>query len=201
MGVNLHREAFAEWLAAPFGPPEREIFLDSLKQHLGGTIPAEKWTISDEDYPRLGTYGAYDVFRHSLFYVHAGNFEDETYDASWLEPVAKEAFERKLKQAPDGIPYAATILDAGDTDTLFIPSLFDHPMEYGVGDEALFVTSLPGAMNALEAFAQAVGFDLSAEPEPEIIGDNWQPLATCRNIARIMYQFFSEEPDACVELG
>lgn len=201
MGANLHRVAFREWLGELSGPGEREELLRAIREHLSEKICVDAWNIVDEAYPRLGSYGAYDIFRHSLFFVHAGNFNDETFDGADLEPAAKEAFEKQLRPASDGIHYAATILDAGDTDTLFIPPLFESPLQYGDEEETIFVTSLPGAMQALEGFAEAVEFDLNVEFEPEFVDEEWQPLATCRNIARIMYKFFAEEQNACVALG
>ncbi len=201
MGANLQRVAFREWLGEWSEPEEREELLRAIHGHLSEKICVDEWNIVDEAYPRLGSYGTYDIFRHSLFFVHAGNFIDETYDGADLEPAAKEAFEKQLRPASGGIPYAATILDAGDTDTLFIPPLFGSPLQYGDEEEAVFVTSLLGAMKALEGFAEALEFDLNVEFEPEFVGEEWQPLGICRNVARIMYKFFAEEPSACVALG
>jgi hypothetical protein len=97
------------------------------------------------------------------------------------------------------VPYAAHFLDSGDTDTIFIPLLFAKPFAY---DER-FVSSLPGAVKALEAFAKGLKFELVEEAEMEYGAENgkWLPVVTAKNVARILYSFFTEKPNACVALS
>ena len=201
MGVNLCRVRFDAWVAEMLQPAAHEDFMRAVRRHVGPHTRIEDWAVADDDYPGLGSYGLYDHFRHSMFFVHAGHFDDEMYDASRLEPEARKAYEERLKPSPDGIPYAATILDAGDSSTLFVPALFEEPLHFADKDDFVLVTSLPGAVRALEGFAAAVGFDLKTELEPEVVDEVWDPIATCRNTARMMYAFFDEKPDACVEFG
>ena len=143
--------------------------------------------------------------RQSLLLTLQLNPKDIPKFENWLSgselDQARKAYEERLKPSPDGIPYAATILDAGDSSTLFVPALFEEPLHFADRDDFVFVTSLPGAMRALEGFAAAVGFDLKTELEPEVVDEVWDPIATCRNTARMMYAFFDEKPDACVEFG
>src|SRR5262249_19996130 len=109
---------------------------------------------------------------------------------------ALKEFRRELKPSSVRVPYAAHFLDSGDTDTIFIPILFAKPFAY----EERFVASLPGAVRALQAFARGLQFDLAEEAESEyaVENDQWLPVATAKNVARILYAFFTEKPNACV---
>jgi hypothetical protein len=63
-----------------------------------------------------------------------------------------------------------------------------------------FVASLPGAVTALKAFAKGLHFELGTDAEVEhaVEDGRWLPIATAKNVARVLYAFFRERPDACV---
>jgi len=65
MGLNLKRTRFAEWLE-PYGPDSRAEYLAKLEKHVGQEINVNAWTVEDSDYPRVGSYTAYGVFRLCL---------------------------------------------------------------------------------------------------------------------------------------
>ena len=62
------------------------------------------------------------------------------------------------------------------------------------------MASLPGAIKALQAFAKGLHFELAEEAEIEYAVENgkWLPIATAKNVARILHAFFTEKPNACV---
>jgi hypothetical protein len=193
MGLNLRRIPFDDWLEN-YGPDSRAAYLDKLQKHIHKKINPDAWNITDDEYPRIGSYTTYGVFRLCLQYVSQGDFEDELEDDEDIEREALLVFKRQLKPAPRKIRYANQFLDSGDTDTIFIPVLFDAPFEY---DES-FVSSLPAALTCLQTLAKAMDFDLSVPAEPEAKGTKWLPVATAKNVSRILYCFFAEKPDACV---
>jgi len=127
-----------------------------------------------------------------------GDFENSLEDDADVELAALKAFRKKLRPKSLRIPYVTHFLESGDTDTIFIPILFKRPFEY---DER-FVASLPGGLRALQAFANGLGFDLNADYDDEDSEKTgkWLPVGTAKNVARILYTFFDEEPNACVAL-
>jgi len=197
MGLNLKRTRFAEWLE-PYGPDSRAEYLAKLEKHVGQEINVNAWTVEDSDYPRVGSYTAYGVFRLCLQYLVKGAFENSLEDDADVELAALKAFRKKLRPKSLRIPYVTHFLESGDTDTIFIPILFKRPFEY---DER-FVASLPGGLRALQAFANGLGFDLNADYDDEDSEKTgkWLPVGTAKNVARILYTFFDEEPNACVAL-
>jgi hypothetical protein len=194
MGLNLRRERFHDWLEG-YGPDSKADFLARLERHAGQKLDVEVWQIHDDAYPRVGSYSTYNVFRRCLEYLVRGSYEGDL-DGDDVEREILMDFKTSLKPASLEAPYAAHFLDTGDTDTIFIPILFDKPFHC---DER-FVASLPGAVTALEAFAGQLGFDLSAPEDFEAEDGRWLPLATAKNVARLLYGFFTQKPEACVAL-
>lgn len=195
MGLNLMRESFADWLEG-YSPDTRAHFLNKLQKHLGQKIDVDAWKVEDKAFPRVGSYTSYGIFRFCLQYVTRGNHEDELDGKDGIEFEALREFRRELEPGSVRVPYASHFLESGDTDTIFIPILFAKPFTY---DER-FVASLPGAVRALQAFAKGLQFDLEEEEEIEYTVENgrWLPIATAKNVARILYAFFTEKPNACV---
>jgi hypothetical protein len=195
MGLNLLREGLADWIEG-YGEKSRADFLHLLEKHIGHPIDINAWQIEDKSFPRVGSYTSYAIFRFCLHYVVKGDYEKELDKEEEVEREALRAFRRELKPASLRIPYAAHFLESGDTDTIFIPVLFAKPFVY---DER-FVASLPGGIRALQAFAKGLHFQLTEEAESEIAVERgrWLPLATAKNVARILYTFFTEKPNACV---
>jgi hypothetical protein len=198
MGVNLKRQRFSDWVE-DYGPDGRGHYLAKLEKHIGQKIDVDAWQVEDADFPRVGSYTAYGIFILCLKYVTVGDYGDELEEVEDVEFEALLEFRRKLKPASLKIPYTAHFLESGDTDTIFIPVLFSRPFVY---DER-FVASLPGGVKALEAFAKGLRFQLTAEFEEEYTVENgkWLPVSTAKNVARILYQFFTAKPNACVALS
>jgi hypothetical protein len=193
MGLNLQRERFLDWLGE-YRLLGRGDFLARLEQHVGQPIDPESWQVEDDAYPKVGSYTAYGVFYDCLRFVTEGDYGAELGEDEDIEREAIAEFRKVLRPRSLSIPYASHFLDTGISDTIFIPILFDSPLEY----EEHYVASLPGGVRALEAFAEALAFDLKGGPEPEIEDGQWLPVATARNIARILYGFFTEKSGACV---
>ncbi len=195
MGLNLVRGRFADWIEE-YGPDTRAHFLAKLEKHVGQQINVNSWQIEDRAFPRVGSYTSYGIFRFCLQYLTKGDYEDELDEEDDIEVEALKAFRHELKPGSLKVPYAAHFLESGDTDTIFIPILFAKPIAY---DER-FVASLPGGTRALQAFAKGLHFDLAAEADIEYAVENgrWLPVATAKNVARILHGFFTEKPNACV---
>jgi hypothetical protein len=198
MGLNLVRERFSDWLEG-YGPDSRREYLARLQQHVGRKIDVDGWQLEDTEFPRVGSYTSYGIFRQCLQFVTRGDYGEELAADEDIELEALREFRRRLRPASLKVRYAAHFLGTGDTDTIFIPVLFAKPFEY---DER-FVASLPAAARALEDFARGLKFELIADPETEHEAENgqWLPVSTAKNVARILYRFFNEKPDACVALS
>jgi hypothetical protein len=198
MGVNLLRERFNDWLE-DYGPETRARFLARLKKHVGQDIDVDTWQMEDTAFPRVGSYTTYGIFRLCLQFVTVGDYEEDLEEEDDVELEALKEFRAELKPASLKVPYASQFLESGDTDTIFIPILFARPFTY---DER-FVASLPGGVKALEAFAKGLRFALRAAAETEYTAENgrWLPVATSKNVARILHGFFTEKPNACVALS
>lgn len=194
MGLNLVRERFVDWLES-YGPDSRAHYLAKLEKHVGQKIDVNAWHVEDKDFPRVGSYTSYGIFRICLHYVARGDYADEL-DKDDIEPEALREFRQELKPNSIRVPYVSHFLESGDTDTIFIPLLFAKPFAY---DER-FVASLPGGIRALQAFAKGLQFDLTGDTEIEYAVENgkWLPVATAKNVARLLYAFFTEKPNACV---
>jgi hypothetical protein len=196
MGVNLQRERFVDWLDG-FDADARAKLLARLEHHIGQKIDVKKWRVHDDAYPRLGSYTSYNIFRLCLEYVTRGDYGSSLDEEEDVEREALSDFRAKLQPASIEVPYATHFLDSGDTDTIFIPVLFDKVFVY----EDIFVASLPGAVRALASFAKGLEFDLKRAPEEEVEEGRWLPVATAKNVAKILHAFFTEKPNACVALA
>jgi hypothetical protein len=198
MGLNLLRKRFSDWLE-DYGPETRAHYLAKLEKHIGQKINVDAWQVEDRDFPRVGTYTTYGIFVLCLQYITVGVYGDDLEDDEDLEFEALREFRAHLRPGSIKVPYAAHFLESGDTDTIFIPVLFARPFVY---DER-FVASLPGAVKALEAFAKGLRFELTDDPDIDYEAENgkWLPIATAKNVARILHQFFIEKTNACVTLS
>lgn len=112
---------------------------------------------------------------------------DDFYD------IASAAIEQEVTSGFE-LPDRQHLLDVGDSDTLLIPLRFASPYEHN----EIWIASSPGVQNCLRAFAENLGFDLDGADESESLGDEWRPMATIRNVARVLYRFLSEQPNGCV---
>lgn len=194
MGLNLKRKDFIEWIEENLRRKERSAFIKKFSQHITDWNKVENWTLEDEDYPKVGGYSGYWVFGACLEFLTEGDFTEDEEDE--IECEAVKDFRANLKPASIKIPYVNHFLDTDPWGTIFIPVLFKEPLKY----HGINVASKPGAERALEVLAKALSFDIMAPLTlPEEIGDKWKPLLSVQNIARIIYQFFKEKPEACVE--
>ena len=195
MGLNLLRERFRHWIEDE-GLGARDEFLARLVKHVGQRIDVDAWQIEDKAFPRVGSYTAYGIFRLCLQFVTAGDFKEDLDEEDDFELEALKEFRTTLKPGSLKIPYASQFLQTGDSGTIFIPPLFARPFAF----DDRFVASLPGGVKALEAFARGLRFEILAEPDLELTAEDgrWLPVATAKNVARILYGFFTERPNACV---
>jgi hypothetical protein len=92
------------------------------------------------------------------------------------------------------IPQAVHFLGMPDCEGAFVPLDFQEPFEYA----GVSIASLWGAIECLMRFAQITSFSLTEEFEKESHGDEWMPLSTMRNVARILYQFMSADKSKVV---
>ena len=60
------------------------------------------------------------------------------------------------------------------------------------------VASLPASKKVLEVLAEIIGFDLFSDFDTEYQDDRWIPIATVKNVARIIYNFFDKYSNTCV---
>lgn len=198
MGLNLVRTRFSDWLE-DYGSESRATYLAKLEKHIGSKVDVNAWQVVDTDFPRVGSYTTYGIFVLCLQYLTVGDYGQALEEDDDIESEALQEFRAQLKPGCLKVPYAAHFLESGDTDTIFIPVLFDKPFSY---DER-FVASLPGGIKALDAFAKGLGFTLTEDTEVEYEAENgkWLPVSTAKNVARILYDFFTEKPNACVSLS
>ena len=194
MGLNLNRQKFLEWVELSFRTKDIDLFLNKLKKHIGKPIDISKWIITDKKYPKVGSYTAYNIFILCLVFITEGDFENELEPDEDIEFEALHNFRDNLKPASKKIPFVEHFLEVGDSDTIFIPVLFKTPFEF---DES-FVASSHAAIKALDTFSKILKFELNSSFDDEEEIDSWIPIATAKNVARIIYQFFKEKPNACV---
>jgi len=75
-----------------------------------------------------------------------------------------------------------------------MPIFFEKPIELYEID----IASLPAANKAIESFAKTIDFNLLSDFDDESIDNEWVPIATAKNVARAIYQFFTQNPKSCV---
>src|SRR5437867_8155683 len=119
MGLNLVRERFADWLE-DYGPDSQAQYVARLEKHVGKKIDVNLWQLEDTEFPRVGSYTSYGIFRLCLQFVTAGDYGDELEEGEDVEIEALVEFRASLKAASLKVPYAAHFLNSGDTDTIFI---------------------------------------------------------------------------------
>lgn len=197
MGLNVQRVPPHEWLLWAFAEDDRHEFLKHLGELTNIAVNDDLWTgvpgVPMREFPepyasqRVGSYTAYGIFVLLLEEVDSGVDEGYLDDDEDLEREALTAFRNEYGQLRVRIPGAQQFVDASDCDSAYVPVSFDEP--FMLRDRS--IASLHEAIRALEAFAEAVSFDLRAPFEEEYDdNDNWIPLGTMRNVARILYQFF-----------
>ncbi len=196
MGVGLKRASVGDWMES-YEVDDRAAYLAMLERHIDRKIDAQDWQVEDDAYSKVSSYTTYGVFRDCLLYVTEGDFEEQLDEDENIEREALIGFRETLSPGSLKVPYAAHFLQTGDSDTIFIPLLFDTPFAY----DDRYVASLPGAIAALEAFATGLGFYLSSESDLEFNNGEWLPVATAKNVARILHTFFVEKQGACVVLS
>lgn len=192
MGLNLNTVHLNEWLYS-FDEAELPELKEELKQKVGD-IPDDDSIRCDRDFPRVGSYTAYGIFDYCLFYLTKGDYESEIEPDEDFELIALREFRKYFEAGSKVIPYVGHFIATGDSDTIFLPVLFDEPFEF----HGRFVASLPAAIKALESFSTSINFDLNSDFEDERIDDSWIPLATVKNVARIIYKFFIKNQNICI---
>lgn len=195
MGLNLHTIHFNEWLYS-IEDAELPQLKNELKEKLG-VLPDDDIFPRDESFPRVGSYSAYGIFRYCLIYLTHGDYEKELEPDEDHELTALKKFRECLRPAIHDMPDVKHFTETGDTDTIFLPIPFDEPFEF----YEIFVASLPKATQALEHFSELLNFDLNSDFDVEDIDEVWQPIATAKNVARIVYQFFKKNPNICIEFS
>jgi len=194
MGLRLIRVDFEDLLTERYNRKMRRSFLDAIEEHLGQNLSFDKWTVDDESV-YIGSYTKYGIFWLCLWYLVHGDYEDQLEENEDLEYEALECFREELVPRSLDLPISNHFLETSDADTVFLPLYFDDYFEYDGWDYA----SLHAAMEVLECFAKHLEFNLMSEPDEERDGnDSWMPIVTAINVARTLYQFFSEDTKACV---
>jgi hypothetical protein len=193
MGLALSRESFDHWIGR-WSPFIQERFFADFEKVTGIIREAAHWPAKDDTYWKLGSYTWYGIFTLFLTYLIEGDFEAELEDDEDIELEALRSFHSQLSPASIKVDYASHYTGTGDSDTMFVPAMFDEPFYW---DEA-WVASLPAAIIALESLAKSLNFSLAADNEPEEINGKWNAVATARNITRDLYIFFKESENTCV---
>jgi len=195
MGLNLSAIHLNDWL---YSIQESEgINIEILKKELKeklGELPQDDSVTIDNEFPRVGSYTAYGIFRYCLIYLSFGDYKDELTEDDDYELIALQEFKKYLKPMSAPIKYVEHFTETDDSDTIFLPVLFDKPFVFYDRD----VASLPASKKVLEVLAEIIGFDLFSEFDAEYQDDRWIPIATVKNVARIIYNFFDKYSNTCV---
>ncbi|MBA4031392.1 MAG: hypothetical protein C0478_10965 [Planctomyces sp.] len=193
MGLALSRESFDHWIER-WSPFVQDKFFAEFEAATGISRDTTHWPSGDQTYWKLGSYTRYGVFTLFLTYLLEGGFESELEEDEDIELAALHSFRAQLTPASIEVQFASHFTDTGDSDTIFVPALFDEPFHW---DES-WVASIPAAVIALESLAKSLDFSLEADSELETVDDKWDAVATSRNIARDLYAFFKESGNSCV---
>jgi len=201
MGLDIYRVPPNEWFWWSLDERARNKFLTKLS---GSKLPKIRWSSRPkramQEFPsghasvRVGTYSAYGIFVLALEEMTTGldsaSFEaDEDLELAWFREFRREYGIRR-----GSIPNAPHFLLMPDNSGSFVPAVFKKPFRV----QGEWIASLPAAVHTLEAFAESLAFDLSGDPEVEYIKDRWLPLATMRNVARILHGFFAADRTSVV---
>ena len=198
MGVSLFRTDFNDWLVESIPRPKRQAYVKNLENILERPLQFPQW-LEDDVHEGVGGYDQYGAFLDCLLFLTEGYTENDLEPDDELSLEILESFKGDgLKPNSIQVQYAAHFLEVGDTSAIYMPMLFDDPIEIG----GTFFASRLAAQEALEEFADGFGFDLTIGHQPETVDDRWIAAETARNVARVLYRFFKETPDlAIVHLG
>ncbi|WOF15181.1 hypothetical protein F1737_00070 [Methanoplanus sp. FWC-SCC4] len=191
MGLNIRRVDFSDWIIQTIPKKERQILVDLISQNIEGYYSGKFPYDGDDEYPRIGSYGSYNIFRTCLQILTGESMEIDSDYMDEYDIWAVNYFKENLNIKPVKIPYVNHILRTGDCDTILLPILFDEPFEYN----DYFFGSSYGYIIVLEHLEKLLNFNLS---EPEELSES-NPLITSKNIAKIIYKFLKEKPDVSVE--
>ena len=192
MGIALSRQSFDDWIEG-WSPFIKERFFADFEKATGITRDAAHWPTEDQTYWKLGSYTRYGIFTLFLTYMIDGDFEAELEDDEDIELEALQSFRSQFSPASITVEYASHFTGTGDSDTIFVPAMFDEPF---FSDES-WVASMPAAVIALESLAHSLNFSLTEE-EPEEVDGKWDAVAAARNIARDLHIFFKASGNTCV---
>lgn len=193
MGLALSRESFDHWIER-WSPLIQEKFFAELEAATGVSRDTTHWPSDDQTYWKLGSYTRYGIFTLFLTYLLEGDFESELEEDEDVELEALQSFRAQLAPASIKVQFATHFTDTGDSDTIFVPALFDEPFYW----EESWVASMPAALIALQSLAKELDFSLDTDNEPESVDDKWDAVATSRNIARDIHAFFKKSGNSCV---
>lgn len=193
MGLALSREPFDSWIER-WPPFNQDKFFADFEAATGVSRNNMHWPSGDQAYWKLGSYTRYGIFTLFLMYLIQGDFESELEEEEDIELKALQSFRSQLAPSSIKVEFASHFTDTGDSDTIFVPAMFDEPFYW---DEA-WVASMPAAIIALESLAKALNFSLDVDNEPETVDNKWDAVATSRNITRNIHRFFKESGNSCV---
>lgn len=195
MGLNLHTIHLNDWLysiEAEKLPQLRKELVEKI-----GEIPDDDSVSLDNYFPRVGSYTAYGIFQYLLIYLTIGDYETDLEPDEDYELEALKEFRKTFEAGSINIKYVEHFIETDDSTTIFLTTLFDSPFEfYGRP-----VASLPAAIDALESFSKSIDFDIRSDFELERVDDKWFPIATAKNVSRIIYQFFIKNRDICIDFA
>ncbi|MCP4107981.1 MAG: hypothetical protein GY749_20960 [Desulfobacteraceae bacterium] len=197
MGLNLRRISFTDWAESAVWESYLDEFYKEIEESVGNKLPYNEWTADDNEFPRVGSYTAYGIFWYFLYFLHKGDFEKELDKEDDIEKIALQAFREDFSSGSVQLPFADHFLETNDINTIFLPVFFEKPIKIYEID----IGSLPAVVKTLEALSEAISLDLSSEYEKEYLNNKWIPVATAKNVAKIIYNFFKKNPKSCVSFS
>ncbi len=85
MGLNLRRISFTDWAESAVWESYLDEFYKKIEESVGNKLPYNEWTAEDNEFPRVGSYTAYGIFR---YFFHKGDFEKELEKEDDIEKIA-----------------------------------------------------------------------------------------------------------------
>lgn len=156
MGLNLSKVVFDEWKKNRIDKYDISDFDEILVHNIGKKESFGKTIVENNDYPRVGTYASYSLFIYFIEFLTNNDIRDELEEYDFQEKFALTELAKKFDPGKNIIKYANHFTEINDSDTLFLPLLFENPFSF----KDNYVASIQAACIALEEFSKILGFDL-----------------------------------------
>jgi hypothetical protein len=197
VGLNLSRVSFEDWVEDNVPRRKRPEFYERFFQHVGQHLDMAAWLEVDSDSepsPKVASYTGYGIFVDCVRFLTKGDYGEELEDWEEFEHQALVAYREALQPNSLQLAVAAQFTEVGASDAIYVPASFESPFSFDV----VTVASKVGALATLQGFAQTIGFDITSEAEPELVNEQWLPISTAKNIARLINRYFAEKPNMCI---